>query len=102
MSSVTISFDEWLDWAFDHPISDPAWYWDDNAEELESEPAQVVAYLTKVFENPTKVLAKFTDEQINQGLWFIADNSCSDHMYAVTDEEVPMEYRIRCVRSIYS
>src|SRR5579885_1033191 len=95
------TFNEWLTWAFDHPILDKGWWFGDDIEWLEPAPMKTVAYLTKVFEDPATILANFSDGQINQGLWFIAHNACSSHMFAVIDDDIALEDRITCVRSFY-
>jgi len=30
MESPHQEFDAWLRWVFDHPVPDPAWYWNEN------------------------------------------------------------------------
>lgn len=100
------SFDEWVIYAFDHPVepSMPAWHWDWDAaswDELK-EPGVTVEYLTRFFEDIAEVAAPYTDAQLNQGLWFIGNNACSSHMFAVNDEHVPLADRVRCIHAMSS
>lgn len=68
-----MSFDEWLDHVFDHPVADPEWYWDDALDEVWENYLSadaVLKYFTRLLLEPT-ALAKFTREQVAQGLWFL-------------------------------
>jgi hypothetical protein len=62
--------------------------------------AQALDYMIELFEAPAAPLQKFSDAQVNQGLWFLASNSCSDHFFAFTDLGLPEERRLRGVRAI--
>ena len=97
-----LTFDEWVLYAFDHPVDDHrnAWYWNDDAEWWDCPSAQTVQFLTQAFENAATVLQPYTDAQLNQGLWFIASNACSNHMFALMDEAVPWPERKRCIQAI--
>jgi hypothetical protein len=98
-----LSFEEWIGYAFDHPVSNPQWFRDmdrDYWHEL-GDPAVTVAYLTRAFETADAVFAPFTEAQLNQGLWYLADNSCSNHMFALLDPVVPQAARVRAIRSMF-
>ena len=98
-----LSFEDWITYVFDHPVTDPAWHWDigrDYWDEL-GQPAITVAYLTRAFEGAHTVLAPFSDAQLNQGLWFLASNSCSNHMFALLDPTVPWPARERGIQSMF-
>jgi hypothetical protein len=104
-----LSFEQWIAFAFDHPVPDrgePNWYhridydgewWDPSAS-----PETTIAYLTLLFENAHTVLTPFSDAQVNQGFWFLVDNSGSDHMFALLDQSVPWSKRKRCFTSIFT
>lgn len=101
-----LSFDDWLRYVFDHPVSEstPEWYWEIDRDYWDSttEPNITVAYLSSLFENPVASLAAYTDAQINQGLWYLVSNACSSHMFALTDGRVPRQDRLDCIQSIYT
>lgn len=99
---ITItSFDQWVSYVFDHPVSKPEWHWDTDAYwYAEKHPAQVIEYMTSLFEDSTEPLARFSDEQLNQGFWFLACPDCSSHMFTLLDDAVPLEYRVRCIRAM--
>jgi hypothetical protein len=97
-----LSFEQWLAYVFDHPIEEHknAWYWDIDRDWWNETPAETIQFLTQAFENAAEVLEPYSDAQLNQGLWFIADNSCSNHMFALLDEGVPWSAQKRCIYSI--
>lgn len=84
-----MTFEEWVVYAFDHREDD---YWSE-------EPALVVPFLTRLWEDPLPHLAPYSDAQINQGLWFLINNTCSNHFFALLEETVPWEARRRCLRA---
>jgi len=99
-----LTFEGWLAYCFDHPVpeqNDQAWYWDEDADWWGCPSAETIRFLTRAFENAGTILAPYSDAQLNQGLWFIASNACSNHMFALMDESVPWPERQRCIRSIY-
>lgn len=91
------TFHEWLAWAFDHPVTDPQWYWEDdsNAEEFESRmsPATKVRYLTELFDNAPVHLRPYSPEMVEQGLWFLIHSICSEHTIALDDPSVTDDAR---------
>ncbi|HKS71709.1 MAG TPA: hypothetical protein VJQ82_00850 [Terriglobales bacterium] len=97
---MRISFDEWIKWVFDHPVTSPEWYWQGGLRTVDNPAGQVVEFLGRLFEDPGRSTEEYSDEQLNQGLWFIADSSCSEHISALLDEGVVLELRERCIRSM--
>lgn len=68
------SFDEWIEFVFNHPIASEnadAWYWDDDWEWEAEEAEHIIKYCIRLFRNPNFLLEKFSSEQINQGFWFL-------------------------------
>ncbi len=102
-----LSFDQWILYVFDHALpSSPhrlPWYHQANTDwwSPSLQPHVTVAYLTNLFEHATHVLTPFSDAQINQGLWFLVSNSCSDHMSVLLDLRVPWLERKHCIASMY-
>ncbi len=96
----TISFADWLRQVFDHPVADPAWYWDLESDFPMPAPPECVAYLTRLFEEPEFVLAPYSDAQLNQGLWYLVSNCCSNHMLSLVEPEVAWLQRRRGIRAM--
>lgn len=97
---TNLIFAEWVRHVFDHPVSDPAWHFDLEAEYWAAPSALTVAYLTRLFSNPLRAASGYSDAQLNQGLWYIVYSACSSHMLVLHDESVPMPKRVACVRAI--
>ena len=98
-----LSFDEWIRYVFDHPVTDPQWYWIDHHDFWDStlNPGITVSYLTGLFENPVAPLTAYSDAQIEQGLYYLVSNSLSNHMFALRDERVPLADRLKGLASMY-
>jgi hypothetical protein len=94
-----LSFDEWVRHMFDHPVTDPAWHWDANADCVELKPERVISYATGLFQSAGKLLAPYTDAQVNQGLWFLI-NEISSPLYALAEASIPLAQRVHCIQSI--
>lgn len=96
-----LSFEEWVIFVFDHPVDDSRleWYWDDDADWWDGPAALTVEYLYRVFEDTEAVFNAYSDSQLNQGLWYLASNACSNHMFALLDAGVPWIARQRCIHS---
>ena len=99
-----LTFDQWLTHVFDHPVDSTKleWYWDPDADWWDGPAADTIQFLTQAFESSAAVFQPYNDAQLNQGLWYIVSNACSNHMFALTDSSVPWPARQRCVRSIYN
>ncbi|MEW5976774.1 MAG: hypothetical protein AB1898_13305 [Acidobacteriota bacterium] len=92
-----LSFEDWVAHTFDHEVSGQLWYFEASAEYWQGPPALTVAYLTRLFEAPLSFLGSYSDEQLNQGFWYLASNGASDYMFALLEEEVLLEQRVRCI-----
>jgi hypothetical protein len=96
-----LSFDGWVRHLFDHPVNEPEWYWDIEADRAEVEPQRVIAYATNLFERAGELLTAFSDAEANQGLWFLINEERSP-LYVLQNTAVPLEQRVRCILSIAS
>ncbi len=99
-----LTFEQWLTYIFDHPVNESMleWYWAADADWWDGPAALTVEFLTRAFENAAALFQPYSDAQLNQGLWFIASNACSNHMFALLDPGVAWSARQRCVRSMHS
>ena len=97
-------FEQWLMYVFDHPVAESGqeWYWADDADWWDGSASDTIEFMTRAFEDAAHWFQPYSDAQLNQGLWFIADNACSNHMFALLDSGVPWSARQKCVRSIYN
>lgn len=84
-----LPFDEWVAAVFD-PAADDPW----------PTPAQELAHLTRLFNDPLAALAACSDEEIGVGLWSVLDSGGAATALAIGDPGLPLADRVRCVRSI--
>lgn len=93
------SFDEWIEFVFDHEVNhdDIPWHFDIEFEH-ECKGELVVQYLTKLFNDPEFLMDRFSIEKIEQGFWFIP--SSNGFMWAILDDSVSLEDRKVCIFSI--
>ena len=84
---------------FDHPVNDPAWYWDTDADYAELASECVITYAASLFERAGGLLAPYGDAQVNQGLWFLISESGSP-LYALGEAGIPLKQRVRCIHSM--
>ena len=99
-----LTFEQWLALVFDRPVpagSEKAWYWEFDRDEWEEDAPETVGFLTQAFEHAGELLQPFSDAQLNQGLWFLASNACSSHMFALMKESLPLPERTRCILSFH-
>ncbi|MCE9526599.1 MAG: hypothetical protein K8R36_11150 [Planctomycetales bacterium] len=89
----------WVQHVFDHPVMNPAWYWDLNAESSEPAPPECVANLTQLFAEP-EILATYSDAQVNQGFWYLVSNTGSNYMFSLIEPGVDWPERQTAIRSI--
>jgi hypothetical protein len=101
-SISSLVFDQWLAYVFDHPVEEdkPEWYFDPESDWWDGPAPETIQFLTHAFENAAELFEPYTDAQLNQGLWYLASNACSNHMLALLDESVPWPDRQRCLRSM--
>jgi len=100
---TNLTFEEWLDYVFDHPVDDlnNAWYWDLDRDWWEEDSAEMLEFMSRAFEHAADVFQPYSDSQLNQGLWFLASNACSSHMFALMNENFAWSARQRCILSIH-
>src|ERR1700756_2656550 len=102
MRLTSLSFEEWIEHAFSREvrIQQAAWYFDPNHDWWNPKPVEAVAYLTRLFEDPERILCWFSDDQIAQGLTYLVGTSASGDNGWLSAMEVPVEARLRCVEAI--
>ena len=99
MSKDNLSYEEWIDYVFDHavPFYEQAWYWDADQDWWNPRPEQAIEYMTRLFRHPEPLVGEFADSQIAQGLTYLVSNACSNHFLALLDDTVAVDQRCACI-----
>jgi hypothetical protein len=97
------SFEDWIAYVFDHPVTNPAWHFKDiGKDDWEPSEELAVEYLTRFFKNPESALLSFSNAQVNQGLKYLISPSCSSHMFALLEmSSVSWEKRKEAIASMH-
>jgi hypothetical protein len=98
-------FETWTKWVFDHPVTKHEWWWDvpdvdEGGRWLDRPTWRVIRFMTRFFEDPGPCVAPYSDEQIDQGLWFIFHDANSEHIRSLNDWRVSYALRLRCLRAM--
>jgi hypothetical protein len=104
MANADLSYEEWIDYVFDHavPFNEPKWYHGSDEDWWHPRPEQAIDYLTRLFENPAPLADQFADSQIGQGLWYLIDNGAGAHCAYLINGAVPIEDRVACIEAMQS
>jgi hypothetical protein len=109
MLEAYLTYDEWIDAVFNHPVAEPAWYFTeiDNPELWNlyyHHPAIALQYMTRVFKEINKLPTRYSDGQIADGLDYLVNPACSNHVGVIIDanDAVSFEDQLHCIKSIYS
>lgn len=96
MNRDSFSFAEWVHYIFDYRVSAQAYYRDE--EVLELPPAQFISFGARLFRESPQFLGRFSDAQVDAGLWLILG---SDVSLPLKDETISLEDRIAFLDSLF-
>lgn len=99
MGNSTSDIKAWVASVFDHPVADPAWYWEEDAMCV-PESAHTLEMLAAVYTNPVVHLGQYSDAQVNQGLWYLTNPTLSNASFGFFNEKLPVELRCRGLAAI--
>ncbi len=92
-------YQEWLAYLFEHPVTEPEWYFEVDAPVFEASETEIVALMEATFRRSAQDLALYSDAQVDQGLWYLL-SSTFDHGYALRSDAVPLELRRSAIAAI--
>jgi hypothetical protein len=96
--NVTEPLDAWINHVFDHPVT--SWYTSlEEFEEWPEAPEDIAVHIAETFEQSGSLLSRFSDEQLDQGFWYLLYQGPPDFMGTLLDAEIPLEIRLRALRS---
>lgn len=90
---------EWITYVFDNPFADPEWYWSEDAPEWQGPPEDIPALMAETLEHGGELLARFSDEQLDRGFWFLVGNTPPGFTNTLVDAQIPLPSRLRALRS---
>jgi hypothetical protein len=107
--SSRLSFDEFVNFFFDHDIgAEEYWYldpvfasWSDFDDEGVASPRVIVGHMTRLFTDFADVAPRFSLPQVNAGIWAMFTNQpfrLQKHLWLAS---VPLVERLGCIRSMY-
>jgi len=92
-----MSFEAWVDFTFDHPVSEPRWY-EEESWGYSGSCGKVLAFCTRLFHDPEFLLDRYDEAQLSQGFWFIP--GLDGYLRAIWCAETPLAPREECVLSM--
>ena len=95
-------YQDWLTYVFDHPVMDPQWFFAEHAPEFEGTETDYALLIAQTFQNSGKDLERFSDAQVNQGIWFLASPSCSNFSFSLREGTAPLPQKIAGIDSIFN
>lgn len=94
-------YQEWLAYVFDHEVTKPQWYFAPNAPEFIGSNSDFALLIAQTFRRSGEDLRRFSDAQVNQGIWFLASPSCSNFFFSLRNGDASLEEKINGIHSIY-
>lgn len=97
-------YQEWLKHVFDHEDRGhllPEWYRDENAPSFEASDEEMAELISQMFHNAGKDLIKYTDKQVDQGIWYFVSMSGGDFLRSLNPPEVPLKKRLEAIQNIF-
>jgi hypothetical protein len=94
-------YEDWLRHIFDHEVKEPQWYFGEDAPAFEASDEEITELLGQTFLHAGKDLKEYTDEQVDQGIWYLASSSGSNFMFALKSSEVPLAKRVVAIGNIF-
>lgn len=91
---------EWLKFVFDRPLTPNGWYFDLDEPDFDGSETEIAELVACTLENCGRDLAGYSAEQLYHGLSYIFSNACSNTVFALIDESVPIELRLRAIAAI--
>lgn len=98
----TCSYDEFLDFVFDHPVEKKPWYFGSRVE-VAFDAVHNTELLTKLFSNARPLLERYTRDQLEQGFWALQSGLLIGGLlpHLMFDQSMPFEKRADCIRAMF-
>jgi hypothetical protein len=93
-------YQEWLSFVFDHPVTEPQWYFQPDAPHFSGNETDFAELITQTFLRSGADLQRFPNAQVNQGLWFLVSPSGGDYIFSLRDGHAPLTQKVQGIHSI--
>lgn len=94
-----ITFENWLKYLFDRPVTDPEWYWEID-DQLSLPPHLFIEFGTRMLLGSGLLLNPYSDGQVRQGLYPLISNLLWNDIYALHDATIPLQNRLSFLNAI--
>jgi hypothetical protein len=94
-------YQEWLSFVFDHEVTKPQWYREPGSPDFDGTETDYAALIAETFRNSCEGLRRFSDAQVNQGLYMIVSPSGGDFIFSLRDGSAPLAAKVDGIRSIF-
>lgn len=95
------SIEEWIEFVFARPVTDPAWFWEADADLWEGDAFRTAGLLVETFERSGELLEPFDDEQVNQGLSMLLHAGAPTALSVLASPELTPALRERVFESVF-
>ncbi|MBK9989157.1 MAG: hypothetical protein IPP19_00070 [Verrucomicrobia bacterium] len=95
-------YDSWIKYVFDHPVTDQQWHFELEAPKFTVNDVEIATLVAETYEHAGTDLVNFSDAQVNQGLWYLSSNACSDYHMQIRDGGSSVELKSRAIRAVYN
>jgi hypothetical protein len=97
-------YQEWLKHIFDHEDRGhllPEWYRDEDAPSFEASDEEMTELISQTFLNAGKDLTRYTDKQVDQGIWYFVSMSGSNFLHSIQSSVAPLKKRLEVINNIF-
>lgn len=102
-TSMMDLYQQQLNYIFNRPVAEPAWYWQPREETAvfdEEDALSAFVFIETLLQHPRADLAPFSDDQVALGLDFVFNNAISDLSISFKEASVPVARKIAALRSL--
>lgn len=96
----TCSYQEFLDFVFDHPVEKQGWYFGSGVQVV-FDGVHNTELPTELFSKARPLLERYTRDQLEQGFWALQGQEDWQVVHAMFETAVPFDKRAEMIRSMF-
>ena len=93
-------YQEWLTYVFDHPATDPRWYFEPDSPEFLGSESDFARLIAQTFLRSGEDLKRFY-AQVDQGIWFLASPTGSSLIHSLRDGQASLIEKLTGIHNIF-